>query len=783
MKKEKESNVDEEFDLFLQKFIDDALDDETCADEDCDDDDDEAAEPDTSDDHEEPSSSRLPFPPEMDSRVAEVRMKTCLEEHHDMEDVQSVDIELMSGQEKRLCCNGSVSVTIQMKPKTRVRLNRFKCFVYHESFFPMCASTEKTSVKRLRDRRMTVELPCDHIWVPGKYILYVNDTSDESLMRIDFALDDTMRLTTQPPQMLQSYCEEHILVACIEGVDNDWQPVAEMPGLTQFRKRVMQSRQLVFFNEFRKECGMGEMVSNLNLLICTHNDDINPELLRHFLRTLSYEHSFTYIDCSTLYDPTSQYPYEQLTRDLSNDGRQVYCLSHLGELLGANGKIIMRRIMEKFRPSDTTDNLWLCGTRQEIDDVLELYPSMKPYFEAGSYIEQERYGAFDLVQAFFRELARENLDPTEELKDRLSRAVIQGCKQGAVTNWSLYDIRRFIADEVRPRYLRRALQLISNNEVTQFSVEDVPFERLTDTASTYQESIRELYEMIGLDEVKQGVSTMANQARLFLERRRRGLKTDSQMVFHCVFTGNPGTGKTTVARKLGRICHSLGLLSKGEVIAVDRTRIVGQFIGQTEDNMKVLLEEARGNVLFIDEAYSLCTGDSDKKDFGHRVIESLLTVLTRPNPDMLIVLAGYTKEMDAMLDSNPGLRSRFPYRYQFNDYDATQLMEIARHLLEKEDYILTDEADAELRKDIEQTLKTKLPEFGNARWIEQFVHNGIIPAMANRVISAMDVDLASAPVADFQRIEVSDVTKAFERLKPQAASLKPHHKVVSGFSA
>ena len=197
---------------------------------------------------------------------------------------------------------------------------------------PMCASTEKTSVKRLRDRRMTVELPCDHIWVPGKYILYVNDTSDESLMRIDFTLDDTMRLTTQPPRMLQSYCEEHILVACIEGVDNAWQPVAEMPGLTQFRKRVMQSRQLVFFNEFRKECGMGEMVSNLNLLICTHNDDINPELLRHFLRTLSYEHSFTYIDCSTLYDPTSQYPYEQLIRELNNDG-EVPSFRHDGQPL------------------------------------------------------------------------------------------------------------------------------------------------------------------------------------------------------------------------------------------------------------------------------------------------------------------------------------------------------------------------------------------------------------------------------------------------------------------
>jgi hypothetical protein len=188
----------------------------------------------------------------------------------------------------------------------------------------------------------------------------------------------------------------------------------------------------------------------------------------------------------------------------------------------------------------------------------------------------------------------------------------------------------------------------------------------------------------------------------------------------------------------------------------------------------VVFEEARGNVLFIDEAYNLSTGSEDRKDFGYRVIESLLTILTKP-VDMLVVLAGYTKEMEAMLSSNPGLWSRFPYKYQFDDYDGAQLMEIAHHLFEREDYILTDEADAELRKIIDQTLKMKLPEFGNARWIEQFVHNGIIPAMANRFYATA--------CTDYQHVEVSDVTEAFERLKPQAAPLKPHHKVVSGFSA
>jgi hypothetical protein len=148
--------------------------------------------------------------------------------------------------------------------------------------------------------------------------------------------------------------------------------------------------------------------------------------------------------------------------------------------------------------------------------------------------------------------------------------------------------------------------------------------------------------------------------------------------------------------------------------------------------------------------------------------------------------------MEAMLNSNPGLNSRFHYRYQFDDYDAVQLMEIAMRLFKRDDYILSPEAAKEMRSAIDQALKTKDQHFGNARWIEQFVRNGIIPAMADRVITAMNADDAPAVTAegdlfassvDFQRIEASDVTKAFERFRPKAAPLKPHHKVVSGFSA
>jgi SpoVK/Ycf46/Vps4 family AAA+-type ATPase len=767
MKKNEENNVDEEFDLFLQKFIDDVS---HCNDDDSDDDD----TPDTSA-HDDSESPQLPFPREMDSRVAEIRIKTCLEEHHNMEDVQSVSIAVMPGCKERLCCDGPMSVTIRMKPDARVRRYRFKCFVYNESFFPMCASTEDTPVKRLRDKRMAMELPCDHIWMPGKYILYVNDSFDESLMRVDFTLDSELRPEAQQQRLLEPYGLEHVLISCIEGADSDWHAVAEMPGVNQFRQRVMQSRQMVFFNEFRKELCHEVIRQNYNLLICTKNDDLTLEVLRSFQHLLDYEHSFNLVDCSTLYDPTSQYPYEQLSDKFSSTASQVYCLTHLGDLMTASGKVVMRRIMDSIRQLNKSNLLWLCGTRSEIDSLLELFPSLRQYFEADSYVEQECYSAFDLVQVFSRALADEHLETNAATLDRLSRTIVQGHGQGAIANWTVADVRRFVAEEVRPRFLRRALDMVGENELAVLSEEDIPFERLTSRGSLFEESIRELNGMVGLQTVKEGIRTMANQARFHQERRQRGLRSAGGTTYHMVFTGNPGTGKTTVARQLGKIYHSLGLLSKGDLIAVDRTRLVGQYLGQTEDNMKVVLEEARGNVLFIDEAYNLVTNDPDRKDFGHRVIESLLTVLTRPNPDMLVVLAGYAKEMDDMLSSNPGLRSRFPYRYQFEDYSADQLMQIAHHLFEAEDYTLTAEAETELCNVVNQTLRQKHQEFGNARWIEQLVRNGIIPAMADRVFATA--------CTDFQRVEASDVTKAFERLRPQAAPLKSRRHVVAGFSA
>ena len=189
--------------------------------------------------------------------------------------------------------------------------------------------------------------------------------------------------------------------------------------------------------------------------------------------------------------------------------------------------------------------------------------------------------------------------------------------------------------------------------------------------------------------------------------------------------------------------------------------------------MKAILDEARGNVLFIDEAYTLYDGASDRKDFGARVIDSLLTVLSQPDPDMLVIFAGYLKEMDAMLNTNPGLMGRFPYKYQFKDYNAEQLFIIASRLLQHDDYRLSPEAEAQLRESIAKAYAQRDTNFSNARWVEQFVGNGIIPAMASRLVQTGS--------DDYQTIEAVDIRQAYDRFNPKAIALKPRQKV--GFSA
>ncbi len=256
---------------------------------------------------------------------------------------------------------------------------------------------------------------------------------------------------------------------------------------------------------------------------------------------------------------------------------------------------------------------------------------------------------------------------------------------------------------------------------------DIPTLHLKD----YKTSMKKLQGMIGLTELKKSIEGHLNMVKLTMLRNEQGIET-TMPPLHMVFTGNPGTGKTTVASFIGEIYASLGLLSKGDVIYVERKDFVGQYIGDTEKNTIEILNRAKGNVLFIDEAYSLVPQNAER-DYGHQALEVLLSTLSKEHIDMLVIMAGYPKEMEEMLNSNTGLKSRFPYTFHFVDYTADELMQIAESVVKKSNFSFTPAARRQLRKLVDHQLESKDAGWGNARFITRLISAHIIPAMGNRL--------------------------------------------------
>lgn len=691
-----------------------------------------------------------------------------------LKDIRKIEMSLSTSDEADYT-DGCIIVSIQARKGSMIKEGRFACFVYSDDYSPMCNSDVTYRFNRENSISVSIVMISFRIWLPGKYFLLLRDRNNGALARIDFKADEYLNVMQQPLTMCPVCSLEDILTTSIENTESSWDVLSTTPGTSELRKYALGSRQLKIYNEFRKGLSGRELRVSRNLLIYTTNRDWNAEILQSFQKLAVPGYYYTHVDCNTLYNAALQNPFEPLNEKLNNTSNQVYCLTNPGALLSTGGKVVTRQIVQKICEDKEKYKLWLCGGKQEVESVLDVYPSLKELFVSGNVLNQRPYSGFELVQAFIKELYNEHLDPSETTMDALARAILAHHEQGCFSTWSLSSIRRYVAEEVSPRYLHRALEGIMSEkeELPKLPIEDIPLDLLPNSTSEFEDSIRELNEMVGLDDIKKSITTMANQSRFFIERSKAGFHTSNKAAQHAIFTGNPGTGKTTVARMLGKIYHSIGLLSKGDVICADRTRLVGRYIGETEENMKAVLEEARGNVLFIDEAYNLYEGTVDRKDYGAKVIDSLLTVLSQPNPDMVIILAGYEKEMDAMLTSNPGLMGRFPYKYRFSDYDADQLMEIALHIFAKDDYVIANDAKTILQQKISETLAQRTKNFGNARWVEQFIRNGIIPAMANRVILE--------PVKDFQHILASDVEEGYKKFNPRMIELKPRRQV--GFNS
>ncbi len=239
--------------------------------------------------------------------------------------------------------------------------------------------------------------------------------------------------------------------------------------------------------------------------------------------------------------------------------------------------------------------------------------------------------------------------------------------------------------------------------------------------NSFDSVIKELDELIGLDSIKKKVKEYTTYLNFIKLRKEKGFEDTDKINLHAVFTGNPGTGKTTVAKMLGKIYHELGLLSKGHVVEADRSDLVAEYIGQTAPKTKEVIKKARGGILFIDEAYALARKNDDSKDFGKEAIEILLKEMSDGDGDLSIIVAGYPEEMDNFLESNPGLKSRFNMYYDFPDYTPQDLMLIADYTAQKRGIMFSPEARELMYKKLVDSYRERDKSFGNARYVNSLM--------------------------------------------------------------
>lgn len=648
-------------------------------------------------------------------------------------------------------------------------------FCYNQDWNLMVRANRCLSGDRFPKSVLSFSFHSEHIWMPGTYQVIVSHNREPyMLLSFDYRGEETTECQCRP---LTEESDEYWVVKRLEpDTESRWREVRKFPGLTHFKRRfIALSRR----NDFNRFCSLRQLdgLRSNTFAVVTASKLFHAKRLAYCLpHLLSFGmKDYRAIDCEewvqAIVKGEGDYRY------LENRADHTLTLYGLSALLTPEGRKVLAQVEEAVKEGIVYWSLILCGTCEEVERVFELASGLASYFPADTRFDIQFPTAAETMSLMRQQMEQLSLGLTPLTEDTLATQVIKEWQK--ICLWEEEEVKRFVRQGIIER-MRQRLQAacrldkqVKNKELMTVHPEDIDIAAYVDAKTCvngtdvrlFEKSMEELNAMVGLHTLKEELTTNLYQVRFNEQRRQLGLSAEMDGTHHMIFTGNSGTGKTTVAGMIGKIYHSLGLLSKGEVIATERSQLVGRYIGSTEENMVALLERAKGNVLFIDEAYTLCDTLEDRKDFGNHVIESLLTLLARPHSDILVILAGYADEMERLMQMNQGLKGRFPYRFHFEDYDAGELMQIGVNLLERKNYLLSDEAAALLKSTVENEVRRKDRYFGNARWINQFITSGILPAMARRIIqSGMP---ASAEL--YRTIEVVDVEQAVRKFVKMAS--------------
>lgn len=564
----------------------------------------------------------------------------------------------------------------------------------------------------------------DFFCIGGDYILFFS-FEDKPVYKVDFTINPKGVRHVKVSGITDNVCYYHLITfyeKSMEWVDQ----MSWLPGISGMRKQMVIEAGRFRYNSMHMMKRSDKNCFSPVLFV------IGPDY--------GYRSAICQSLCKLLYNLTPEVKDIGLMAEspsvLINSGMDLLgsspavVLYNLTPLLGGDGRNVASMLCNSLDSMDSVRPVIISGTSFEINGLVNLFPRFLDRVQLRFEVsEPEPNDALALMS---------HIGSGDRIYFESSALCCLSGYFNKLSSLSCMDnvsFRSFYNNAILMPYYNSAWEIVDDAKSMNLVSEDqIQLPVLKNEVPEYEAVMAGFKDMVGLDELKEQFEKMFNTVHFDMLRKEKGLPPLFGNVHHMVFTGNPGTGKSTVAALIGKIFKLLGLLSVGHVIVTERRTLVGTFIGQTERNLNSILHEARGNVLFIDEAYTLSRNEPGSNDFGEVVLQGLLTVLAEENPDMVIIFAGYKPEIDGMFQKNKGLKGRFPHIFNFPDYTVDELVQIGDKFLSQKKITMTKSARKCWLDYIAAECKAKDANFSNGRWVKQVLSNHVLLRMADRLI-------------------------------------------------